>query len=192
MDTVIFCNFPLDTKSVDPDYQNEFESVKDKGFKIKLISFEDLVSNDVNESVKKIKVQDSMTKAMYRGWMLTKEQYLSLYDALLVKNIRLINDTDEYLFCHYLPGNYEIIKDHTAKSVWTNSGKSYSIDKIMDTLRIFDGKPVILKDYVKSQKHRWHDACFIENSCDEKKVKSVIDNFIDLQGDCFIGGLVFR
>jgi hypothetical protein len=192
LETIILCNFPIDTKIVDPDYENEYSSAKDNNFNVKLISYEDLITNNLIEATKKISQANEKTNAIYRGWMLTKVQYEALYNILSSKNYYLINSIDEYIFCHYLPYNYDTIKYYTAKSIWTNTKNYYDIDKIMDQLKVFNNKPIIIKDYVKSQKHKWKEACFIENSGDKNKVKTVIDNFINLQEDNLTEGLVFR
>lgn len=51
---------------------------------------------------------------------------------------------------------------------------------------------VIVKDYVKSAKHRWYDACFIHHADAEAEVKRVVKNFLDTVSDGLVGSLVFR
>jgi hypothetical protein len=48
---------------------------------------------------------------------------------------------------------------------------------------------IIVKDYVKSRKHEWKDACFIPNADEAERV---IRNFLERQGDDLNTGLVFR
>ena len=50
----------------------------------------------------------------------------------------------------------------------------------------------IVKDYVKSRKHEWYDACFIENVRDQAAVNRVVGNFIERQGADLVGGIVLR
>ena len=50
----------------------------------------------------------------------------------------------------------------------------------------------IVKDYVKSRKHEWYDACFIQNIADKENTRKIIRNFIERQGDSLVGGIVFR
>jgi hypothetical protein len=71
-------------------------------------------------------------------------------------------------------------------------GPNISIDEIMQTLRPFGGGPLILKDYVKSQKHYWNEACFIPSAADARAVEKVVQRFVELQGDDLNEGLVFR
>jgi hypothetical protein len=39
---------------------------------------------------------------------------------------------------------------------------------VMELLRPFGDAPLVLKDYVKSQKHAWDEACFIPSASDRK------------------------
>ena len=50
----------------------------------------------------------------------------------------------------------------------------------------------VVKDYVKSRKHEWYDACFIPDIKKEENAEKVIKNFIDRQGYDLIGGIVLR
>ena len=52
--------------------------------------------------------------------------------------------------------------------------------------------PYIVKDYVKSRKHEWYDACFIKNISDIANTTRVIRNFVERQGDSLVGGIVLR
>lgn len=194
MKNILFCSDPMNSKKVDPEYENEFNVCRKYNVNVGLIHYEEIMMGNIQKSVKNIPHPDETAETVYRGWMLSKENYSLLYNELLKRNIKLINDPDEYLFCHYLPFNYETIKEWTPKTVWADleEGTEYDIFEVMKKIEIFNGKPVILKDYVKSQKHYWKEACYIENSKDINAVKPVIDRFIELQGEYLTGGLVFR
>lgn len=194
MKNILFCSDPMNSKKVDTEYENEFNACRNYNVNIGLIHYEEIVMGNIQKSVKNIPHLDKVAETVYRGWMLSEENYRLLYNELLKKNIKLINDPDKYLFCHYLPLNYEIIKEFTPETVWADlaDGTKYDILEVMKKIEIFKGKPVILKDYVKSQKHYWKEACYIENSRDINIVKSVVDRFIELQGENLTGGLVFR
>jgi hypothetical protein len=62
----------------------------------------------------------------------------------------------------------------------------------MPLLEPFGNKPIILKDYVKSQKHYWLEACYIPSAADRNAVERVVRRFLELQGDDLNQGLVFR
>ena len=51
---------------------------------------------------------------------------------------------------------------------------------------------MVLKDYVKSQKHYWSEACYIKDSSDSQEIERVVSKFLELQDNEPQGGLVFR
>ena len=56
----------------------------------------------------------------------------------------------------------------------------------------FADSSLVVKDYVKSQKHYWQEACFIPAARDLPAVERVVRKFLELQGDDLNEGLVFR
>ncbi len=186
---IIYCDSVFDNKTIDSDYESEKDSAIKAGFNFSLISFEELTSGNINKALRFIKDSETIELGFFRGWMLRPEDYEKLYEGLLNKNIRLINNAQEYRHCHYLPESYERIKSYTPKSNWTTD---LEIDKILNKTFEFAENPIIVKDYVKSEKHNWEEACFIPKASDIEKVKSVVDKFIELRGDSMNEGLVFR
>ena len=72
------------------------------------------------------------------------------------------------------------------------SAGSLSVDRLRELLHYFGDNPIIVKDYVKSQKHYWEEACYVPNPSNFENALKVINRFIELQGDNFQGGLVLR
>ncbi len=186
---IIYCDSVFDNKIIEPDYEEEKKSAINVGFDFSLISFEELVDENIATSLRFVKEAASKEYGLYRGWMLTPNQYQNLYIGLLKKNIELINSPTEYKHCHYLPESYSKIESKTPKSNWT---KELTNDSIIKLTREFEDSPIIVKDFVKSEKHNWEDACFIPNASNSDKVKSVVNKFIELRGDFLNEGLVFR
>ena len=87
-----------------------------------------------------------------------------------------------------LPGWYDDFKDNTAQSVWEDQG---TIDSALLLTNNLEGS-YIVKDYVKSRKHEWYDACFIKDITDKANAKRVIHNFIERQDSNLVGGVVLR
>jgi hypothetical protein len=143
-------------------------------------------------AVRRLPPQPDPGLGVYRGWMLTPDQYRLLYEALGAKGLRLLNDPAAYQHCHYLPESYSVIEPYTPRSVWMKTKGDVSPDEIMDLLRPFGSAPVVVKDYVKSRKHEWAEACFIPSASDRATVERVVRRFLELQGDDLSGGLVFR
>lgn len=186
---IIFCDSVIDNKIVEPDYQAEFISAKENGFETNVFSFEELNHGNIKGALKVIKSCQTKEYGIYRGWMMTPKIYEQFYHGLLEKNIQLINNPTEYEHCHYLPNSYHIIAGETPKSKWT---KDLSKDNLVDLASEFGEKPIIIKDFVKSEKHNWKDACFIPNANDAESVISVANRFIELRGEYLNEGIVFR
>lgn len=125
--------------------------------------------------------------------MLKPNQYALLYNALLIKNYKLINSPIEYQNCHYLPDSYKFISGCTPKTIWlTVENQKVNYDKVFNDIAVFGNSPLIVKDFVKSQKHYWDTACFIPLATDKNNVKSIIEKFIELQNTDLNEGLVIR
>ncbi len=186
---IIYCDSVFDNKIIEPDYEEEKKSAVNAGFDFSLISFEELTDGNIATALRFIKQSENKEFGIYRGWMLTPNQYKNLYAGLLNKNIELINSPIEYRHCHYLPDSYKKIESKTPKSNWTTE---LTNDVILELTSHFGESPIIVKDFVKSEKHNWEEACFIPNASDSDKVKSVVDKFIELRGNSLNEGLVFR
>ncbi len=188
MRNIIFCNDPLNIKSVDSSYELEFNNCLKLDYNIELLSFEEIILNNYSKSLRKINKFNNLEIVIYRGWMLNETQYKTLYDELLNFNHKLINDPTQYLLCHYLPYNYKLISEYTPKTIWidVDEKNEYNILDIIKELKVFNGQPIILKDYVKSQKHNWKEACFIEDSSNEENVKRIIDIVLQLKKEMLL------
>lgn len=188
---LIFCDNLIDGK-VDPDFEEEYKSAIAQGFQVSLMSFEDLNDLNISKSISRIKEQEELEMAIYRGWMIQPDKYKLFYQELLKKKIKLINSPEEYKTCHYLPASYKFIKESTPATNWIEIKGDVDFAKVFELTDSFKDDPIIVKDYVKSQKHHWTEACFIQKASDKDSVKKIVSRFIDLQGDGLNVGLVFR
>ena len=190
---VIFCADPLNRKRSDPMYAAEAEAASTAGFDCSLLNFEALVDEqDAEAAVRGIAPSDVQETALYRGWMLRPAAYGRLYAALEARGIALLNAPAAYRHCHYLPESYPVIEGLTPRSVWLEAEAGLGIERIMEALRPFGSAPVIVKDYVKSRKHEWAEACYIPSAADRAAVERVVARFLALQGADLNEGLVFR
>jgi hypothetical protein len=192
---ILFCNDPFNNKpTIDPDFEDEFISAKQNGFTTQLFSYESLTKDkDAEFATRRIKHTDLLQKIIYRGWMLKPNQYSLLYNSLLTKNYKLINSPTEYQNCHYLPDSYKFISGHTPKTIWLSvENQQVNYEQVFNDIAPFKNAPLFIKDFVKSQKHKWNIACFIPSATDKNKVKSVIEKFVELQGTDLNEGLVIR
>ena len=98
------------------------------------------------------------------------------------------NEADPVYDSEYRVSREKGFEDCTAKSAWT---EDFSEESLKELLSKFEGA-VIVKDYVKSRKHEWYEACFIEDVKDTENALKVINNFIERQDDLLTGGIVLR
>lgn len=190
---ILFCESPLDPKQVDEDFKDQFVAAKQHGFETLLFNFEDLVSADrASVATKRIKPGNTLVNVIYRGWMLTPGQYLSLYNDLLSKNYKLINTVEQYRNCHYLPDSLTFIEGKTPRTVFQTFDGDRSIEQLIEKATLFGQAPVILKDFVKSEKHHWETACFVKDASDTEQLRQTIHRLLELRGNQLNEGLVIR
>lgn len=178
----------------DSMYIDEVAATTHAGLEFELLDYGAIADgNNAARAVRDIQVHDRIETAVYRGWMLNTVQYAALYDALLSRGIKLINNARQYRYTHHLPESISLIKAHTPRTVWMETdGHDLPYDAIMQLLIPFTGQSLILKDFVKSAKHYWYQACYISSASDALAVKNTIDYFLKIRGADFEGGLVFR
>ena len=181
----LFCENILKPNTADEAFLDEYLNAINNGFGVLFYNFEE-------KTLKNIDVNEKMETIIYRGWMITPKEYEILYNKLLSKNYRLINNTAEYRNCHYLPESLKYIENYTPKTIFHKIEGENSINTLIENAKIFNGKAVIVKDYVKSEKYYWDTAFYVENSSDTKKLTDTINNLIELRENHLNEGIVIR
>jgi hypothetical protein len=148
---ILFCENPLENKSVEPDFEQEFNASKQNGFEPLLFNYDEFVNKNYEFAIRKLPQNNSKGRIIYRGWMLTPRQYSSLYEILLSKNYQLINTVREYQNCHYLPDSLKYIQGNTPLTIYE---KLDNINTLTEKSNIFSHKAILIKDYLKSEKHK--------------------------------------
>lgn len=181
----IFCQNPLARLTVDPDYEAECRMVNALGYEFGLIDFEAAQAGNYVKALRRITFTGL---TIYRGWMMSAIEYQFFYQALAANGCHLINTPNQYQHAHWLPKNYGVIEAHTPRSEWLNSG-SMKLETMLAAAQSLGDGPYIVKDYVKSEKAYWNEACFIPSL---DFVQPVVSRFVELRGPELEGGLVFR
>ncbi len=189
---MLFCCDPMNKKKVDPEWEHEYNMAQKNNMDILLFDYDNHINKGSLQSFSIHPPPENLEPVVYRGWMMPTASYKQLYNTLLSLNFQLINSPEEYQHCYYLPDSYNIIEACTPPSVFHDETNMPSDEALIELLSVFGDKPIIVKDFVKSQKHYWNEACFIPNASDLTQVKKVVSTFIKKQGDAFQGGLVFR
>lgn len=184
---LLFPSYPSDINQPDPAFASEKEAAKRLGFPIGYVDIEVMFGGEPH--FKLPKVED--TEVMYRGWILKQSSYNVLYDALTQRGLKLINSPAEYELSQSIPLWYPILKDQTPESIWI-PGETFTKDQIDQAVSMFGDSPIMIKDYMKSRKQDWFEACYIQSAADNDEVHRVTNNFLNLQGDTLVGGLVYR
>jgi hypothetical protein len=188
----LFCSDPRDRRRPDGQYAGEAAAADRLGIPWAAVDHDAVERGDLPRAVRHVPEQRQPVVGLYRGWMMTAEQYADFYRALEDRGVRLANDPAAYRHCHHLPESYPVIAGRTPRTVWLPGRGEFDPDAVMSLLRPFGNVPVIVKDYVKSQKHAWAEACFIPSATDRVQVERVVRRFLELQGPDLAGGLVFR
>ncbi len=191
--SILFCENPLEKNAVEPDFAREYAAANEAGFVTLLLNYDDLLIEERQLfALKRIRPAETETLVIYRGWMLTPEQYAMLFGMLHARNYTLANTATEYQNCHYLPDSLQFIASKTPATIYQPIVDKSSIELLIDSVAQFGASPVVIKDYVKSEKHDWETACFVPDASNKEFLRTSINNLIRLRGDYLNKGIVIR
>lgn len=170
MTAFVLPSSPFSHKEVDDSYSEEYNLLKKAGFKIYLIDIDQLDSS-------KIFPQYEGEDLLYRGWMLTQNNYEKLNQRF---NDNLLVKPKDYLYSHHIINWYEEIKEDTFLTHFTD------LDNGADLFKNLNWDKAFVKDYVKSIKTG--KGSIVDSVEDIQRLK---EDMLKYKG--FIeGGLVFR
>ncbi|GAA1550364.1 ATP-grasp domain-containing protein [Kribbella sancticallisti] len=172
---------PLNPRRVDPHFAAQADAARELGITVAKIDHDALDRPD--EAVAKVPAGDD---AVYRGWMMSAEQYDGFAKALDARRVTLRTSAEDYRTAHELPGWYQALSPATPESAWTEGPDLAAVVELFDHL---GGGPAVLRDYVKSMKHYWDEAAYIP---DRDAVLRIAERFLELREDAFTGGFVLR
>jgi hypothetical protein len=182
--TILFPSDYSDRKKVEPDYADEYEAAsKFPEFKPLLFDYDSFAGDG---TLKLCPESFSAGDGIYRGWMLTPEQYKTLYHALREKGITLINTPDEYETCHLFPSVKKHLFGNTPQSLIFEKDKQIHWDAVNKNFKKF-----MIKDYVKSVKGTNFPAYF-ETPVTAKEMNARIAEFVEQRGELYTGGIVVK
>ncbi|MBC8109860.1 MAG: ATP-grasp domain-containing protein [Verrucomicrobia bacterium] len=120
-----------------------------------------------NEILTYIPVFDQVQTAFWIGYIPYFEHYQAVYQALLQKNIRLINSPEEFVKAEEFDKYYPFIETMTCKSIVVNSWEE--AQNAMGILKF----PVFLKGTIQSLKKWGWKACVATN---DDELKAIFSN----------------
>ncbi|WP_369214181.1 ATP-grasp domain-containing protein [Streptomyces flavofungini] len=189
---LLTCGDPLRPRRPDPHFAEAATAARTLGGDVALIDHEALERGHTKEAV--ARVPRGLGTLWYRGWMLSGHHYAALSAALAERGGALATDAEQYRRAHELPGWYEVFAAESPFSVWLPAvpGDLPAPARLAELAAPLSPGPVIVKDYVKSRKHEWHEACFVPDASDPERLASVVGRFLALQADSLTGGIVLR
>lgn len=186
----IFPAFP-GARKITPFWEKEYVAAKEAGFKVGVVK-----DHNDDGPIRLTASWDFLGFGdvyLYRGWIIKPDYYQQMCQA--VGNDGMLTKYDDYLWSFEFPKWYQVFINHETPSSITFSGEDIQklgLQGIAEQVSKQGSKPMIIKDWLKSRKHEWFDACFIKDVSDVAESIRVMSNFFTLQGRDFYGGLVFR
>jgi hypothetical protein len=190
--SLLLCADPLRPTRCDPHFTPQAAAARLAGTAVALIDHDALLAGRADEAVRR--VPQDLGPAWYRGWMIPAAAYADLDTALAARGTRLLTDPPMYRTAHELPGWYGTFADVTPPSAWVACAPHGApapavLAAVAATL---PAGPGIVKDFVKSRKHDWDQACYLPDLADTTAVHRVVSRFVELQQDTLAGGIVLR
>ncbi len=207
----LYPSYPSRPREPDPAFGWEVEAAKVAGFEIAFVDLEMQLGGDVLLR----RLPEGEHDVVYRGWIVKPEDYGRLETAIRARECRLVEGFEAYRMAYEFPRWYSKLKGMTPRSIFIDllprvSGPPmFDLDAIAErvatefqsrsdeqpSVSLKEGagaRPIMLKDWIKSRKQDWFDACFIPDSQDRQHTKKVIARFLELTDGRPEGGLVFR
>ncbi|MEU5659801.1 ATP-grasp domain-containing protein [Streptomyces sp. NPDC047737] len=189
----LFCRDPLRPGGADPQFAPEAAVLRRAGARVVLVDHDALLAGDAGAAVERVPRGSGAYR--YRGWMVPAARYEELERALAARDCALVTDAAAYRSAHELPGWYAAFAGLTPRSVWLALSPEDPLPDPSVWAGLASGLgagPGIVKDFVKSRKHEWHEACFVPELTDVERLASVVGRFVGLQGEFLSGGVVLR
>ncbi|WP_369183994.1 ATP-grasp domain-containing protein [Streptomyces sp. Y1] len=191
---IIFPADPLNPRRPDPHFAWEARLLRELGGRHHLVDHDALLGGDAREAVRQ--VPEGSGPLWYRGWMVPSARYAEFAAALAGRGGTLLTSAAGYAAAHELPGWYRVFEGATPDSTWIpwdGSAEGPGPEELAAAVARLGGSgPAVVKDYVKSRKHEWHEACYVPELADLAAVGRVVGRFVELQGEFLAGGVVLR
>jgi len=173
---------PLRPRAVDAHFAAQAAVVRAAGGQVALIDHDALLQGKTDAAVRRVPAD--LGPAWYRGWMIPADRYADLATA----GVDLLTTPADYRRAHELPGWYADFAAVTPATVWTSDLDT----DLAGLVAPLGGGPAIVKDFVKSRKEEWTEACYVPDLADTARLTRVVRTFVERQADSLAGGIVVR
>jgi hypothetical protein len=187
---ILFPSLPIAPSMADPDYASEYQAAQAAGFSCCLYELEALRGGDLRTALRHCPpAATPETLLVYRGWMLSDTDYTALHSGLSERGYRPLTPPTAYAEAHYLPLAYPHLSGHTPDTLWMEGRDPEQAWQLYQQLA---DQAAIIKDYVKSAKHRWREACFLPAHTNREDFERIFAAFLVERGRLFEKGIVLR
>ncbi|QNS04998.1 ATP-grasp domain-containing protein [Streptomyces xanthii] len=189
---LLLCADPLRPVACDPHFAGEAAAAREAGAVVGLVDHDALLAGRAEEAVRR--VPRDLGPAWYRGWMIPAPAYASLATVLAARGTRLLTTPPMYRTAHELPGWYAAFTGLTPPTTYAPCAphEPPALAALASLTAALPSGAGLVKDYVKSRKHEWDEACHLPDLADTEAVHRVVSRFVELQGDDLTGGVVLR
>ena len=185
--TLLFPADPRGLDAPDPTFVPERDAARAAGFDCRHFDGEALARGDADRALRRLPRDGGAV--LHRGWMMPPARYAILHAALVARGWTPLVSPAAYEQAHHLPRAYPLLGALTAPTAWIEGA---DLDAAHAAALSLGAGAVLVKDHVKSAKHRWEEACFIPDAADRGHFERVVRAFLDERGERFERGLVFR
>ncbi|WP_020472195.1 ATP-grasp domain-containing protein [Zavarzinella formosa] len=185
---LLFPQNPMMKKLPDSIFEHEFDAAQSLGFACLLFAEETLSQQGAEQAVRHLPDGDG-EPLLYRGWIWTESVYRQFHHALMARGYRLVSTPEQYAQVTYFPNYYPKVREASPVAVWTDTADPYLAWS--RSRKLGDG-PFVLKDHIKSAKHKWHEACFVPKGAGREQFESVAEALRKEQGTSFNRGFVVK
>lgn len=175
---IIYPRSYFSSMSPDEMFEEEFKVVQSLGIPI---AFYDQESLSFDEFVKLSHISPEVSY-IYRGWMLSEDEYGKLERSVERKGAFLAITVEEYLRSHWLVNWFDVFKPLTFNTVELQDPSDRA--EIEHAIQLLGCDKFFVKDYVKS------GSGSVAESPD--RLFSVIENFIHEKEDSLAGRILVR
>ncbi|MHA6762090.1 ATP-grasp domain-containing protein [Streptacidiphilus sp. PAMC 29251] len=190
--SLLLCNDPLRPTRCDPYFAPQAAAARGAGAEVALLDHDALLLGRTDEAVRRI--PRGLGAVWYRGWMVPVAAYAQLDAALAERGVQLLTTPAMYRAAHELPGWYAAFAEATPASTWIACAPNQAPERqaLARAAAELPAGPGIVKDFVKSRKHDWEQACYLPDLADTAAVHGVVSRLVELQDDSLAGGIVLR
>lgn len=183
MDILFPCDYD-DLTTPDPDFAVEVRAAQEAGFVCHFFDFNALRAGEP------YRLPQGEGPLLYRGWMLSDTEYAGFYARLVARGWEPVTPPVAYDEAHYLPLAYPRLVGETPRTEWILGRDEADAWALYESG--FRGGDAILKDWVKSAKYRWRDACFLPAGTERARFAEIFANFLTERSRLFEKGVVLR